>query len=117
MNEREIFAIGGASATDAEHLSEAARTLAEKAGFSLDEAVYAIQQVIQKLREDIEAAVGCLIQMFHEIEEEADVFNIEPRARRRKRDRDRARAIEQRYRTEIRRAESERIYRRIYKPP
>lgn len=51
------------------------------------------------------------------LEEAAALLEVEPRARRRKKARSRARFIEQRYRAEIRRAEGERIYRRIYKPP
>lgn len=51
------------------------------------------------------------------LEEAAALLEVEPRARRRKKARNRARFIEQRYRAEIRRAEGERIYRRIYKPP
>lgn len=117
MDEREIFAMGGASAIEAERLSEATRTLAEKTGLSTEEAAGAIKQVMQKLRDALEAAVDCLIDAFHEIEEGADGPYIEPRARRRKRERVRARAIEQRYRAEIRRAEGERWYKRIYKPP
>lgn len=117
MDEREIFAIGGASETDAERFNEVARELAEKSTISMDEAVRAIQQVMQKLRDGLEAAAESLEKIFHEIEEEAVGLYIEPRARRRKRERVRARAIEQRYRAEIRRAEGERWYRRIYKPP
>jgi hypothetical protein len=51
------------------------------------------------------------------LEEAAALLEVEPRAQRRKKARSRARFIEQRYRAEIRRAEGERIYRRIYKPP
>lgn len=117
MDEREIFAIGGASESEAERLSEVARVLAKKSGLSFEEAAYAIQRVMQELRDALEITAGFLIDAFHEIVTEAEGPYIEPRARRRKRERVRARAIEQRYRAEIRRAEGERWYRRIYKPP
>lgn len=117
MDEREIFAIGGASASDAERLEEASRTLAVNTGISLEEAAGAIQRIVQYLRDGIETAAESLKRIFHEIEEVADAIYIEPRARRRKRERTRRKAMEQRFRVEIRRAEGERIYRRIYKPP
>lgn len=117
MGEREIFAIGGLSASDAERLNEAACALAERSGLSIEEAVNAIQQIVQELRKSIETTAASLKRIFHEIEEEAAGPYIEPRARRRKRERVRARAIEQRYRAEIRRAEGERWYKRIYEPP
>ena len=117
MDEREIFIIGGASESDADRLEEASRILAVNAGISLEEAVSAIQRVMQYLRNGIETAAESLKRIFHEIEEVADTIYIEPCARRRKREQTRRKAIEQRFRAEIRRAEGERIYRRIYKPP
>lgn len=117
MDEREIFAVGGASESDADRLEEAAHALSVNAGISLEEVAGAIQRVMQYLRNGIESAAENLKRIFHEIEEVADTICIEPRARRRKRGRTRRKAIEQRFRAEIRRAEGDRIYRRIYKPP
>lgn len=119
MNEQEYFGnIGEAYEEEqAERLKECATLIAEKAGISLEEAAAAISNVLQVITDGLKEAFGSLKYIFQEIEEAAALLEVEPRARRRKKARSRARFIEQRYRAEIRRAEGERIYRRIYKPP
>lgn len=117
MDKHSAFIAAAFSTEEAARLQEAARILAERTALSLEEAAGKILQALQALRDGIQSAFDKLTATFEEIAEELEVLNIEPRARRRKHDRDRARTIEQRYRAEIRRAESERIYRRVYKPP
>lgn len=119
MNEQERFGdIGGAHEEEqAERLKECATLLAEKAGVSLEEAAAAISNVLQVITDGFKEIFGNLKAAFQEIEEVTALLEVEQRARRRKKARSRARFIEQRYRAEIRRAEGERIYRRIYKPP
>lgn len=119
MNEQEYFGnIGGAyEAEQAERLKECVALIAEKAGISLEEAAAAISNFLQAITDSIAETFGNLKAVFQEIEEAAALLEVEPRARRRRKARSRARFIEQRYRAEIRRAEGERIYRRIYKPP
>ena len=119
MNEQEYFGnIGGVYEEEqAERLKECTALLAEKTGISLEEAAAAISNVLQAITDGIKETLESLKYIFQEIEEAAALLEVEPRARRRKKARSRARFIEQRYRAEIRRAEGERIYRRIYKPP
>ena len=119
MNEQEYFGnIGGAYEEErAERLKECAALIAEKAGVSLEEAAAAISNFLQVITDRLKETFGSLKAAFQEIEEAAALLEVEPRAQRRKKARSRARFIEQIYRAEIRRAEGERIYRRIYKPP
>lgn len=100
----------------AELLKEAIREIAEKAGISLEEAADYISKMAQGIQERIVHAADWLAQALKALEE-SGIFDIEPRPRRRKRERSRARLIEQLYRAEIRRAERERPFRRVYKPP
>ena len=100
----------------AEQLKEAVRVLAEQAGISLEEAAGYISKAAQEIQERIVTAIDGLAQALKAFEE-SGIFDIEPRPRRRKRARSRARLIEQLYRAEIRRAEKERPFRRVYKPP
>ena len=118
MDEKEYFGnIGGVYEEEqADRLKECVTLIAEKAGISLEEAA-AISNVLQVITDGLKEVFGSLKYVFQEIEEAAALLEVEPRARRRKKARSRARFIEQRYRAEIRRAEGERIYRRIYKPP
>lgn len=119
MDEKGHFEnIGGAYEEEqAERLKECVALITEKAGISLEEAAAAISNVLQVITDGLKEVFGSLKYIFQEIEETAALLEVEPRARRRKKARSRARFIEQRYRAEIRRAEGERIYRRIYKPP
>lgn len=119
MNEQEHFGnIGGVYEEEqAERLKECVALIAEKAGISLEEAAAAVSNVLQVITDGIKETFGSLKAIFQEIEEAAALLEVEPHAQRRKKARGRARYIEQRYRAEIRRAEGERIYRRIYKPP
>lgn len=104
MNEQEYFGnIGGA--------------YEEEQAERLKECVTLISNFLQVITDGLKEAFRSLTVIFQEIEEAAALLEVEPRARRRKKARNRARFIEQRYRAEIRRAEGERIYRRIYKPP
>ena len=119
MDEKEYFGnIGGVYEEEqADRLKECVTLIAEKAGISLEEAAAAISNVLQVITDGLKEVFGGPKYVLQEIEEAAALLEVEPRARRRKKARSRARFIEQRYRAEIRRAEGERIYRRIYKPP
>jgi hypothetical protein len=117
MDENGYEEFGGILASDAENLKEACRDFAEKTMISAEEAAYIISAAMYELKDRLEAIFGGVEEQFQEIEESAEWLNVEPRARRRKKHRARARFIEQRYRAEIRRAEGERLFRRVYKPP
>ena len=105
-----ITRAAGLTAEEAERLREATTDLAERTTLTMAEAAEKIMEFLRAVFNDAESA-------FQQLTEEIKWLDIEPRARRKKRNRTRSRFIEQRYRAEIRRAESERIYRRIYKPP
>ena len=61
---------------------------------------------------EIREAFDKLTAVFRELAEELEPIDIEPRVRRRKRNRARAKIIEQQYRAEIRRADTQfRLYR------
>lgn len=118
MDERDLFELqGGRAGDEAGKLAEESAALAERTGVSLEEAAAAISRAIQALWDYVSSAFDSLTTAINELGEEQAAPGIEPRARRRKEARSRARFIEQRYRAEIRRAEGERWYRRIYKPP
>lgn len=118
MDERDLFELqGGRAGNEAGKLAEESAALTERTGLSLEEAAAAISRAIQALWDCVSSTFDRLTTAINELGEEQDTPGIEPRARRRKKARSRARLIEQKYRAEIRRAESERWYRRIYKPP
>lgn len=105
-----IARAAGMTTEEAERFRESAATLAERTTLTTAEAAEKIMDFLRAVFDSVESA-------FRQLTEEIEWLDVEPRSRRRKRNRERARAIERRYRAEIRRAEHERPYRRIYKPP
>lgn len=105
----------------AAQFADAACTIAEMTGMSAGKAAKRLAREIASIWDSVtvtlEKLKEALNRIFEQIEENAAVFDIEPRHRRRKRDRERARLIEQRYSVKIRCCERARPFRRVYKPP
>lgn len=110
MNQEEILISAGLTEEEANALQEVARDCAERVKCSVKEMIEAISSIVSAAgADDLEELNG----IWGELEE----IRKGKYDHRRKMERSRAKAIEQRYRAEIRRAEQEKFYRRIYKPP
>lgn len=99
-----------------EKLQESIRILAKITGVSVEEAARRVRQAIQQIQESVKDCVEKLDQIFERIRG-SGFSDIGPSAQLNRKNRERSRSIEQAYKTELKRIQREKTFRRIYKPP